>query len=418
MNRLLIGAGAPLWGLVVFLGVFWLTFPSSDLITRLQYEVDDNTDGAFAIAIDSASPWWFGLSLGQVIVSSVDKGADPPASQPFLFADNVSARVGLMSVVRRAPVVTSHLRMGEGTIDVVTESAIAEGRTTIQAVDAKGDNVGLNDLISLAMRGAGGGLVADGSLDFAVDVASGDGMRSAKGDARIEGGNMMLQTLSLPSMGIVDLEVNTSIDEVDIRVQVDDGVAEIDKGVIKSSLADLDVSGEVTLNDRISRSRVKLEIVVRLGDWAGTPLEPFQSLITGQMATAKWSDGRYHYTVNTSLDRLDVSDFRAERERSSSSSRSIGSPTIPRTPTPSTTSIDRDDLRARLDARRKERASEASKSIRPETRTMSPPRRDELDEEDLDEGEFDDPDLDDEDLDELDELEDAEDIGDDFDKDY
>jgi len=393
--------GAMLWAVVVFWATLSFTFPSDHLADWMAFEVTEAADGAYELELGEVHPWWVGLSADSVSLWGEEPDDPEALDMALIEADNVSARVGLFSLLTRAPYIEAQITLGDAFIDASVQTTISEGEVAVNAVDLKATELDLMRLLSVA-GGESAVVVASGTLDASLSLELDEGMESASGKAKISGDDMMLASLSVPMYGITDLELNVPIDMLDLKLKAKDGQMEVTKGHVRSGLADVEISGDIALSERVERSRLRLKMEVILNDWADTPLAPFRGLVEGAMASAKWDDGRYHYEVTGTLERYHFLPERQSRSRSSPSRSITRSPSgSTRAPAP-TTSAERGALRDRLRAA-SAAAREASTAERPavdDVITIGGPGREEdyPDDEEYDDEEFDDEEFGDEDL--------------------
>jgi hypothetical protein len=170
------------------------------------------------------------------------------------------------------------------------------------------------ELLAL-LPGGLGGLALSGLLDLDVDLQMPDGLGKADGKLSLMGRDLSLDTVTVASLGWTDKEIGAKIDEIDLSLAFDDGQGTVDRGVFASTLADLDVEGEVDLDDELGRSRVDLKLVADVKDWSDSPLAAYRSLLDGKLREATWSDEKAHYEIDTTLGRFGPGDLQAVRER-------------------------------------------------------------------------------------------------------
>ncbi len=325
MMRLLLWAGAALWAAVVWFGVFYVTFPSTAVAGRIASEVGDASRGRWTLSLGGTAPWWTGLSATQVIARQGEE-ADGTA----FFLDEAGVRVGPWSLLRRKPKVDAYVRLGDGRVDVSARLDLADGPVALRALTATADGIPLDEVVAL-LGGEGASLTGGGTLTGDVELGLGKGLSEANGSVRLTGDGLRIASITLASYGITDLELDAAIDTFELHVGGEDGDFEIHKGEIRSTLIDVEITGRIELADRFDSSRADIQLVVRLGDWAGTPLEPFATLVRSGLASAAWSDGTFHYTASGPISRIG-SLLRPDRERSSAPSGRGSRYGVPSTP--------------------------------------------------------------------------------------
>ena len=348
-----------IWGALVFTMVFWLLFPSTAVANRIRYEVARSNAGRTVVQMSSVSPWWVGLSVHNVIVSSLDNPADPDAlPMPFFAADRLAVRFQPISLLREAPKIFFAMELGDGLLEGSARSMSISQMGDLKAFDAQGDDVPFDELLGLF--GAGGGDFAmdtTGGIDLDLDMKLGRGLAKADGDMSISGRDLVIDTLTVATLGWEDEAMNALVNELDFRVQITEGQGTITRGVLSSTLIDIEVEGDFTLSDALDRSSVELEVILELKDWTGTPLESFRGVVDGFLGSAKWKDGTAHYTANTTLGRLSLSALRPKMERTSG--RVTAPITRPTLPTPAYTPPDGREIGGRISPNRTETETEA-----------------------------------------------------------
>lgn len=335
MNPFLWRVGGAIWAFLVFIVTFYLAFPSDVMANRLAHEISERTRGEYQFSADGVSPWWVGVSASNVMLSS--RAPAPgfgqeagPSHLPFFLADEVSVRVGLFSLFSDTRQIVGQVLMGDALVDVNAALGLEEGKANLRKLEATADDVDVAEILALA--GAGDSVDLSGAVDLDVDLDMRQGMDKAGGDISLTGSGVRILSVSYPA-GTAPMEIDAPVDELDVRLRGDEGLFEVSRGSLASSLADLELEGEIRLGDRVSRSRIELTAEMELHDWTDTPLDAMRGLAEAGLARAKWSDDKYHYTVNTTVDRLDIGDFRPASE--SSSRRSSSSYTPPKRTVPS-----------------------------------------------------------------------------------
>jgi type II secretion system protein N len=312
MMRALRWLGYLALGAATFVLVFWLTFPSGAIVNRIRHEVRGASDGDHDLRLASVAPRWLGLAAADIV--AYRRAGD--AVEPFLGMDALSLTVAPFSLIR-APRVAASAVLESGRLDV--EATLGGLRTPRpQSVFAHAEALPVEDLLAI-VRGGGTDVPVQltGALNADVDLTLGEGASKATGRVALTGDDLVLASFASPQFG--ELSLDAAISTLDLALRLADGVARIDRGVLRTSLMDVDIDGEIALDDRLSRSTLDLRLVVTLKDWEGTPLGTFRSLIEGQMAPAKGSDDRYHYTAKGALGRFGLNDLRPDRSRARAS---------------------------------------------------------------------------------------------------
>lgn len=322
MPKIAIWAGAVLWSVFVFMLTFYTSFPSEAAASRVSDVVRTASGGDTVVRMDGVRPWWVGFAAENVMVLKPDEATGEDV--PFLYVDELGANVGFWGLLARDARLTAYLEIDGGTADVQTDVAWTDEQVEVSALSVDAEGLALTDVLAAVMTlGLGTeapALDAEGTLDLEVDLDLETGADKPDGKIVLSSDNIYLAKINMPSVGMVDQDVGLTLETLNLRLQADgDGQVEVVEGELRSSLADVDISGDVDLVNPMSRSRLDLEVLLQLGDWTGSPLEPLRGIAESALKSALWGDGRYHYTVATSVDRFSASAFRPERERSRSS---------------------------------------------------------------------------------------------------
>jgi len=285
MRRLAWVLGGIAWTALVFYVAFRVTFPSDALADRLRYQVDQGTHGQMALDIGSLSPWWVGLKARNV--SLVSQGGAKP--EKLLSVDVARVRVSPFSLMSD-PHGVAHLQFGDGTLSVDTTVA-SHGRTyTPTRLKAEASGFPINAIPPIE----GTQVKGRGTMDLDTSIRAPEGLSKAEGTVRLAGHDVVIEDLSgigamLASSNVLPL----AFDDLDLRVELTQGKGRVVTGKVASSLASVDLGGDITLDDVIQRSRLHLTLVLTLGDAAA----PF----AGFLSSAKWSDEKYHYLLRGTL---------------------------------------------------------------------------------------------------------------------
>lgn len=356
-------AGGIAWCVLVFVGVFYLTFPSDAVIARIQSEWPNGPFGRDStVAMSSVSPWWVGLSAADVQVFQAERGGTPDAElvqNLMARANDVRVRVSPWSLLSGNYRVVGAVTFTDASVDFRLGTEKGErGQLDVRSVDVKSKELPLADLLML-MPGLTAS--ADGTIDLDAVVEAGEkGMADAKGRIDIGGSSIVLSDVELPSIGPLGMDVPVSV--LKIAGNIDDGEWEIDEGRLDSDLFDLRIEGSVSLRDPVDRSTLDIELV--LSD-LGEELSAFESFLS----SAEGDDGDYHFLCRGMVSRLRGCTPKGKSRRSTRRTSSVptpsGSASIDRTPSRAPTAVDsererrREEIRERLRKRREEREAMA-----------------------------------------------------------
>jgi type II secretion system protein N len=314
-------AGAA-WGTMVFLGGLQLFFPSDAAVERLQYEVEQASDGGWQLSADSAGLWRAtGVKLKGVELLKVDnprrlrrgadeEEADAPVATRFLVADHIALRAQLLPLLGGSRQASFDAELYRGEL-----SGIAGIRGTSLGTDGQASELDLSlfpfegETISLDLGGA-----LDASWDLVIDT---EDTTKSTGQIALEVVGLVLNSATVAGF---DLEESSSFSKAELVLEIEDGKAKVKKGDLVGDLIEAKLDGDITLNKKFDRSRLRLKIEFTLAEH----IDNLVKLLPGAK-DARRDDGRYQFTISGTI--LHPS-FRAERERRTSSrTKRVTSPT-------------------------------------------------------------------------------------------
>ncbi len=398
-------AGGVLWCVLVFVVTFYVTFPSDTLVRQAQYRTPELLGREYSLEVGSISPALVGLTAADVKLFHTPRTSwredEAPAKTIAGLAKDLRVKISpLASLFASAPQVYGSVTFTESPITYAVGTAVDKrGNLALTSLDVASDDLPLADLLMLIPELTAS---ASGKIDVDLEIEAGEeGMADANGSVDIEGGTLVLSDVEIPGIGPLGMDIPVSA--LRIVGEVQDGELTIERGIAQSDLLEIEIEGTITLRDPLDRSTVDVQITLsNLGD----DLAAFE----GFLASAKGSDGDYHFNCRGMISRLRG----CTAERTASRSR----PSRPRAATrrPSS-SADRPTAersssarspreRTELDAERERRREEIRERLRQrrEERERLRDPNDDVEEfdEDLDEPEFaeDEEFLDDEELEE------------------
>ncbi len=342
----LVTVGA-LWGLLVFVLGVTLSFPSEAASERLTYEVDKATDGGWRLETDGVRPWRVsGARLSGARLLSVAKArlGEPPPPNLLLQASDLAARLELLPLLSGGQVVALDGSLYDGS---VTGRVGTTGTGSV--VDLVGHDLDLSlypfDFESFSAD-------VTGVLQFEVELlVDAEELEASEGHVELEIDGLDLSALSV--MGL-SLDQSASFTEAVLKLEVADGDAKVKKGSFESDLVSIEIDGDVGLVSPLERSRLDLELTVKLAD----ELDNMAKLLP-DFKRARDEDATYHFKVSGTVQRPRFSEDRSKVKTTRSSSRS----TSRRSPSPTTSKDDpdRESALERLRARRDDRRERISK---------------------------------------------------------
>ena len=207
MKKVAFVFGVLFWALAVFLGTFYLTFPSEAISLRLRYIIAERFDG-YTADIGSVSPWWLGLSIDDVKLyrevspsrsrpMEDEEGEEAPQEGAQLAAifESVKVRVSPWSLLRRAPYVSGSVALPGGEVAFSVGSAVSgDGDIALSDLVVKAEQLPLEDLLALLPNASASGT---GGIDIDIDLHAGsEGMKDATGHLSLTGAGLELSEVA------------------------------------------------------------------------------------------------------------------------------------------------------------------------------------------------------------------------------
>ncbi len=276
-----------------FVGMWW-SFPVEPMRQRIEYEVAERSNDDFAISLGSLSMFRFsGIVAEDVTLYTVKKGRrsknvkKPPLERSaMLELDQFTLSAALIPRLFGRQVYSFGARLNDGRVDGTWASSEGALDLDFQVRDLDLGKVPVADgPNALRMRGT---LVAD--ADLTLDSKD---TKKSKGTLRFEFPNFAL--LGGSKVGGFDLP-EVSFTKAVLAFEASDGKMEVTEGAFEGPVLNATVTGDITLNKRLGRSRLRLEVVFTLPE----DLDQLAQ-IAPDMKRARDAEGKYHFTISGTL---------------------------------------------------------------------------------------------------------------------
>lgn len=291
MQRLILALG----GVVLAVGSFALglklTFPAELAAERAAYEVDQQTDGAMAIELKGLSPWRFsGAHADTVDLYSIPKpkrrSDEPGPPARVLSMQDVQARVSVLPLIGGVYKVSLDGELYKGTIEGVvvqdgTETIIDE--LVIEEADLAMYPMDFGEVSVDAQ-----GLLRTRVTKFGYDS---DDLEKARGKIRLEIDDLVLEGLEFSGIALP----TSTFTEAVFSLTLNDGQAKVKKGSFKADTLELEIDGKIEFAKSFSRSKLSLELKLRLLD------ESLDGLAKMALGSSRDESGVYHFDVGGTL---------------------------------------------------------------------------------------------------------------------
>lgn len=298
MKKLIIGCLAVAWGAAVFVAALHFHFPGDAALERAQWEVQNGSDGGWAIDAEAANLWMLsGVEIEDLIVYKVDTTAsrrsssedeDPAAAVPFLRAENARARLSLFPLLLGEREVEFDADVFGGNLS----GTVAEGAVTRRVVVA-GEDL---DLSRVPLEGEDWNIEATGKARLDADLTlDAEDVKASEGTLKLVIDSFAIE--SAKAMGL-DLTPATFTEAV-LEIVLEGGKANIESGSFISDIIGVEMDGHITMSKRPwDRWRMKVGMKLQLGEELDTMAKFLPTL-----KNARGDDERYHFTCSGSLGR-------------------------------------------------------------------------------------------------------------------
>jgi len=361
INRLQLGAGASVLGMVVFTVAMHVHFPSEAVIERVQWEIQESSGGSYALEASDAS-WWMpgGVTFSDATLLSVEQprrrrsldDAPPPAGSPMFRADSLSARLALLPLIQGERIVQFAAEVWGGEL----EGQFGESDTH-RLIQVHTDGL---DLTRVPLEGDEWSIDARGMLriDADLEIATERGKDSPPnaGEILIEIDDFVIDSSSVMGMDLMAAEFSEAV----LELEMDGKKAKVQRGRFESDLIDLTIDGNVNMsNSDPDRWRLRLELTFTLAE----ELDRMAAMLP-MLKKSRTEDGTFHMmctgTWGNPICREDRSKVRGKSAR------------------PARPSADRDRDRDARGPKDRDRRSEDAKRRREERRKRLEERRNRL----------------------------------------
>ena len=274
---------------------------------RVQFEVDRSTGGGIQLVLGDVGAWTLsGLSADDVQLlrtkTSSRKRDSEEEKEPSLLAqfDSIRARVQLMSLLGGSKLLDLKGEGYDGAIELLLGVSGGEGVFEMEAQDL--------DLSQYpAHLPDGEALQLTGRLQAESDL------RIHFEDTEESSGSLRLE---IDGFGILNEAFADTFSEAVVELEAEDGRLVVNKGKFEGDKISAELSGEIVLKKRISRSKVDLQLKVQLDS-------SYELLANAAgYKRARDSEGYYHFKCTGTLDRRrcrkDTASARGNRRDSSS----------------------------------------------------------------------------------------------------
>jgi type II secretion system protein N len=294
IRTILLALGSLFWMGFTFLVGVYATFPGEAARSWLQYKLADSTKDEYAVEMDPLALWWFpGAKADNVTVYSVKKGrkqkgedSAPLERTPIASLDSLAARVQLLPRLfgKASYGFSGSLNGGDVDGHYADSDAVTELSFEASDIDLAKSPVD-NESATLNLVGK---VLSD--CDLVVDK---EDVKNSTGSLKVEIEGLGLAAGSKVS-GFDLPEVNFT--KALMTFEVKDGKLEVTEGTFASDVLNATLTGDISLNKKLSRSRYRLELAFTLPEDIDKLAQ-----IAPDMKRSRDKDGAYHMLVSGNL---------------------------------------------------------------------------------------------------------------------
>jgi len=298
IRHLGLGVATLCWSLVVFSTALRFHFDSDTAIDWLRWQVQDSSDGQYAIEIGDANPWrLLGIELTDLDVYSVERARGRRARTNEDGTHNATiTQIGALPNIAVAMRPASFLR-GDMAVDYRAElfggtfGGSASSSQEIFSVDIDTKNINLSQV---PLTTPDWTVQAEGDLELDVDLELDfDTIENSTGAITLEIEDFVINTAQFAGF---DVDEVATFSESILQMEANEGRLDVTKGTLSSDLIDVTISGHIDLAKTVRRIRLRLDIDFTLND----EYDLFAKSMPG-LKDARDSDGVYHYKLTGTL---------------------------------------------------------------------------------------------------------------------
>lgn len=285
-------AGVAWFALTFFIGLY-VTFPSDVVRTRVEHESVAATDKQFAVSMDSIHPWFAGVRATDVTFYGLKrarrtKDVTEPGYErtPIITADSLVVKARPFDWVLGRSAVGWDASLLGGVLD----GSYAEGEAAVDVAFhlAKIQLAQLGLSTSERTINLTGTLEGDADLHFDTEnPKDSTGSFALRAEGFGLGAGSSVGGFNLPEAPFT---------RAVIAAEIDNGKLVIQEGAFEGSVIDAALTGDITINKKVLRSRHRLDLSFALP-------EEFDQLaqLSPTLKRSRDEEGRYHCTVNGQL---------------------------------------------------------------------------------------------------------------------
>ncbi|MBM4391625.1 MAG: type II secretion system protein GspN [Deltaproteobacteria bacterium] len=347
LRWLALGAGCVLTGGIGTAAGLYMAFPSEKAAEYAEWRVHSANDD-YALEVGGVHPWWLpGVAADDVTFYTVKKARrkkdqEGPTLErvQVLQLDRLAVRAQLLPLLLGKTAVSYQAELLGGSIDgaFARSDTAMELEFEIDELDLGAAPIEKDDL-SVSLLGTLSGK-ADLVLDTEDVKASTGGLELSFDGLKLGAGSKVMG-IELPAV---------SFSTAGVKLEVQQGKLEVIEGKFDGDLIDMELSGDISLNKKLERSRNRLELVVTLPE----DLDKLAS-IAPPLKRSRDEEGGFHFSIGGTVLSPTFRPGRGTGKSSRSDRDGEESPSKPRLLSGEEGGVSEDDPEAAREERRKRR---------------------------------------------------------------
>ncbi len=347
LRWLALAAGSLATGALGTVAGLYVAFPSTKAADYAEWRVHQANDD-YALEVGGVRPWWLpGVAAADVTFFTVKKarrkkGEEGPKLErvQILQLDSLAVRAQLLPFLLGKTAVSYQAELLGGSVDgaFARSDSAMELNFEIDELDLGAAPIEKDDL-SVNLLGT-----LSGQADLVLDT---EDVKASTGGLELNFDGLKLGEGS-KVMGI-ELPV-VSFSTAGVKLEVKEGKLEVIEGKFDGDLIDMELSGDISLNKKLERSRNRLELVVTLPE----DLDKLAS-IAPALKRSRDEDGGFHFSIGGTVLSPTFRPGRGTGKTSRSDRDDDESPSKPRLLSGEEGGLSEDDPEAAREERRKRR---------------------------------------------------------------
>jgi type II secretion system protein N len=298
MNKLLHPLGIIACFLVSFRVGMAAHFPTTSIIERIQWEVQNKSNSSWALELD-------GLSLNGMLglkgqnIRLLHRQNVKQDHEELLFFDYVKANISSLSLLAGAPSATLSTEFLQGSLS----AEIGQEKEDMVSLDLSGEDL---SLALLPIQGENWSLELLGLLQAEISLRHHlTDLKEGSGSIEVSADDLVLEGGEFQGFELIEMQFS----EANFHFERDGDRLEVREGLMVSEPLQAELTGHIKMNKRLERSRLHLQLKLQFSE----ELDKLAKLAP-PLKKARQADGSYLFTISGTMNRPI---FREEKKKKS-----------------------------------------------------------------------------------------------------